>query len=71
MCTFAVCGLADTNLMVHIVASQLLISQILGRKRHHFDPSSIGGQHASTQILVRVLASYIKQSRMDRSMLSV
>jgi hypothetical protein len=57
MCCFAVCGLADTDLMVHIVASQMLISQIHVEQRHHFDPGRIFEQQHSTAILVRVLAS--------------
>jgi hypothetical protein len=57
MRSFAVCGLADIDLMVHIVASQMLISQILEQKRHQFHPNRIGGQQHSTDFIVRVLAS--------------
>ena len=55
MCSFSVCGLADTDLMVHIVASQLPISQRIARKRHHFDPCRISGHQYSTEMVVRVL----------------
>ena len=65
MCCVAVCGLADTDLMVHIVASRLLISQRFGPKRHQFHPNRIRGQQPSTATIVRVLESLIKQSRMD------
>ena len=43
MCSVAVCDLADTDLMVHIVASQMLIPQILAGQRHHCGPSRIFG----------------------------
>ena len=65
MCCFAVCGLADTDLMVHIVASRLHISQSLVRQRHHFGPNRIFEQQPSTGKFVRVLESQIKQRRMD------
>ena len=69
ICRFAVCGLADTDLMVHIVASRLLISQPIGQQRHHFDPSRIGWQQPSSGGVVRVLESWIKQSRTDLNLI--
>ena len=57
MCCFAVCSLADTDLMVHIVAFRLLISKTLALQRHQIHPSRDGGQQPSTDKLVRVLES--------------
>ena len=57
MCCFTVYGLADTDLMVHIVASQMHILQILVRQPNHYDPSRDGGHQHSTDRTVRVLES--------------